>query len=168
MATIFQLPEGYTVRKVGNSLKVVPMRKKKVAIVQEKAMTRLINADGTPFEGEQESMEEKAARMAAVKKGNEAFAKQYFSKQAAEEAEKAHKAAAIFTNPPALSGSAKQIEWASRIRAAYIEFYKDRRREWAVEEVEAHTDAHHWIDNRYGMGVTNSDQRAIQSLIYAK
>lgn len=31
-----QLPEGYTVRKVGNSLKVVPMRSKKVAIVERK------------------------------------------------------------------------------------------------------------------------------------
>ena len=32
---ILQLPEGYTVRKVGNSLKVVPMRRKKVVIVKK-------------------------------------------------------------------------------------------------------------------------------------
>lgn len=32
-----QLPEGYTVRKVGNTLKVVP-RRKRVAIAKEKAM----------------------------------------------------------------------------------------------------------------------------------
>lgn len=35
-----QLPEGYTVRKVGNSLKVVPMRKRRAAIAKEKAMLR--------------------------------------------------------------------------------------------------------------------------------
>jgi hypothetical protein len=29
------LPEGYTIRKFGNTLKVVPMRRKKVAIVKE-------------------------------------------------------------------------------------------------------------------------------------
>jgi len=39
--TTFQLPEGYTVRKVGNSLKVVPMRKK-VAIVEQKAMLKAV------------------------------------------------------------------------------------------------------------------------------
>jgi hypothetical protein len=38
--TTLQLPEGYTVRKVGNSLKVVPMRKRKVAIVKEKTMLK--------------------------------------------------------------------------------------------------------------------------------
>lgn len=32
-----QLPEGYTVRKVGNTLKVVPMRKR-VVVAKEKAM----------------------------------------------------------------------------------------------------------------------------------
>lgn len=37
MATL-QLPEGYTVRKVGNSLKVVPMRRKKVAVAKERKM----------------------------------------------------------------------------------------------------------------------------------
>lgn len=37
MATL-QIPEGYTVRKVGNSLKVVPIRRKKVAIVEEEKM----------------------------------------------------------------------------------------------------------------------------------
>lgn len=39
MATL-QLPEGYTVRKVGNSLKVVPQRRRKVAMVkkEEKGM----------------------------------------------------------------------------------------------------------------------------------
>lgn len=37
--TTLQLPEGYTVRKIGNQLKVVPMRKRKVAIVKKgKAM----------------------------------------------------------------------------------------------------------------------------------
>lgn len=42
MATL-QLPEGYTVRKVGNSLKVVPMRRKKVAIVkEEKGMLKAV------------------------------------------------------------------------------------------------------------------------------
>jgi hypothetical protein len=41
MATI-QLPEGYTVRKVGNSLKVVPMRRKKVVIAKEKAMLKAV------------------------------------------------------------------------------------------------------------------------------
>lgn len=39
-----QLPEGYTVRKVGNSLKVVPMRKRRVAIVEEKAMLKGVRA----------------------------------------------------------------------------------------------------------------------------
>lgn len=33
-----QLPEGYTVRKVGNSLKVVKARQRKVAIVERKDM----------------------------------------------------------------------------------------------------------------------------------
>ena len=33
--TTLQLPEGYTVRKVGNSLKVVPMRRKVVIVKQE-------------------------------------------------------------------------------------------------------------------------------------
>ena len=41
MATL-QLPEGYTVRKVGKFLKVVPMRRKKVAIVKEKAMLKAV------------------------------------------------------------------------------------------------------------------------------
>ena|SRR5947209_7024655 len=44
MATL-QLPEGMTVRKVGNSLKVVPMRKRKVAIVQEKVMLKGIRQE---------------------------------------------------------------------------------------------------------------------------
>lgn len=43
MATL-QLPEGYTVRKVGNGLKVVPMRKRKVAIVEEKAMLKAVRS----------------------------------------------------------------------------------------------------------------------------
>lgn len=42
--TTLQLPEGYTVRKVGKSLKVVPMRRKKVAIVKEKAMLKAVRA----------------------------------------------------------------------------------------------------------------------------
>jgi hypothetical protein len=40
-----QLPEGYTVRKVGNSLKVVPMKKKAVVVKQEKAMLRGVRVD---------------------------------------------------------------------------------------------------------------------------
>lgn len=49
MATL-QLPEGYTVRKVGNSLKVVPMRRKKVvAAVKEKAMPKQIEVSIHPF-----------------------------------------------------------------------------------------------------------------------
>jgi hypothetical protein len=35
-----------------------------------------------------------------------------------------------------------------------------------AEEVIEHTDAHYWIENRYGMGVTNADQRAITNLAY--
>jgi len=38
------LPEGYTVRKVGNTLKVVPMRKRRVAIVEEKEMLKAVRA----------------------------------------------------------------------------------------------------------------------------
>lgn len=159
--TTLQLPEGYTVRKVGNSLKVVPMRKRRVvATVKEKEM------DLTSVS--METKAQKATRMAAVEKENEALRKEYFAKKAAEEAEKAQKAAEIFANPPSLRGSVKQIEWASKIRGAYIEFYQVRRREWCAQEVIEHTDAKYWIDNRYGMGVTNSDQRAIQSLMYSK
>ncbi len=44
MATLPQLPEGYTVRKIGNSLKVVPMRKRKVAVVKEKEMLKAVRA----------------------------------------------------------------------------------------------------------------------------
>ena len=41
-----QLREGYTVRKVGNTLKVVPQRKRKVAIVvEEKAMLKGIRVN---------------------------------------------------------------------------------------------------------------------------
>jgi len=47
MATNLQLPEGYTVRKVGNVLKVVPMRK--VAIVKKKAMPKKIEVSIHPF-----------------------------------------------------------------------------------------------------------------------
>jgi len=43
--TTLQLPEGMTVRKVGNSLKVVPMRKRRVAIVKEKAMLQGIRRE---------------------------------------------------------------------------------------------------------------------------
>jgi hypothetical protein len=43
--TALQLPEGFTVRKVGNSLKVVPMRKRKVAIVEEKAMLKAVRSE---------------------------------------------------------------------------------------------------------------------------
>lgn len=71
-------------------------------------------------------------------------------------------------NPPVLSGSEKQVAWAFKLRRAYIEFYSDRRRTWCAQQVIEHTDAKHWIDNRYGLGVTNSDQRAIQSMAYAK
>jgi hypothetical protein len=145
--TMATLPEGYTVRKVGNSLKVVPMRKRRVAIVEERAMD-------DSFEAQVRRHEE---IMAAV-----------YAKRAAEKAEKERQYAEAFANPPALRGSEKQIAWGSKIRAAFIEFYQVRRREYCGDEVLAHTDAKYWIDNRYGMGVTNSDQRAIQALVYAK
>jgi hypothetical protein len=137
MATL-QLAEGYTVRKVGKSLKVVIAKKKTM-----------------------DSMEE------LNRKHEETMAKVY-AQRAAEKAEKERRYTEAFQNPPALSGSVKQVEWASKIRAAFIEFYQVRRREYCGDEVIAHTDASHWIENRYGMGVTNSDQRAIQALIYAK
>jgi len=146
MATL-QLPEGYTVRKIGNSLKVVPMRKRRVAIVKGEAMD--------------DNIEELNRRHLELQEAARA-------KRAAEAAEKERQYAEAFANPPALSGSAKQAEWASKIRAAFIEFYQVRRRAYCGDEVLAHTDAKYWIDNRYGMGVTNSDQRAIQALIYAK
>src|SRR5437588_5524824 len=43
MTALPQLPEGFTVRKIGNSLKVVPMRKRKVAIVK-KAMLNAVRS----------------------------------------------------------------------------------------------------------------------------
>lgn len=52
-----QLPEGFTVRKVGNSLKVVPMRKRKVAIVKK----QMLNAVRSEYYGEfdwQESLKD--------------------------------------------------------------------------------------------------------------
>lgn len=162
MATL-QLPEGMTVRKVGNTLKVVPMRRKKVVVVKETKMNnRLINADGAPYEGRQEeSMEE-------INRKHEALMEKVYAQRAAEKAAKEAAYVEAFANPPALKGSEKQVAWASKIRGAFIEFYQVRRREYCGDEVLAHTDAAHWIDNRYGMGVTNSDQRAIQSLIYSK
>jgi hypothetical protein len=146
MATLPQLPEGYTVRKVGNSLKVVPMRKSRVAIV-EKAMDDSFEAQ--------------------VRRHDEIMAEVY-AKRAAEKVEKERQYAEAFANPPALRGSEKQIAWASKIRSAFIEFYQVRRREYCGDEVLTHTDASYWIENRYGMGVTNSDQHAIQALVYAK
>lgn len=44
MATL-QLPEGYTVRKVGSSLKVVPMRRKVAIAKQEKVMLKAIRSE---------------------------------------------------------------------------------------------------------------------------
>ena len=145
MATL-QLAEGYTVRKVGNSLKVVPMRKRKVAIVEEKVM-------------QQESMEDRCHEeiMAAV-----------YAKRDAEKVALEAKYTAAIENPPVLKGSEKQVAWANSIRAAYIQFYQKSRREMVGQEVLSHADASYWIENRYGMGVTNSDQCAIQALIYAK
>lgn len=143
MATTLQLPEGFTVRKVGNSLEVVPMRRR-VVIVKEKAMEDIQELNRRHLE----SLEVAKA------------------KRASETTEKERQYTEAFANPPALRGSVKQIEWASKIRAAFIEFYQVRRREYCGGEVLAHTDAKHWIDNRYGMGVTNSDQRAIQALMY--
>lgn len=142
-----QLPEGYTVRKVKGSLKVVPM-KKRVAIVEEQAM-------------QEESMEEQNRR-------HDEIMTEVYAKRAAEAAEKEGQYAEAFVNPPALKGSEKQVAWASKIRGAFIEFYQVRRRQYCGDEVLSHTDASHWIENRYGMGVTNSDQRAIQALIYSK
>lgn len=147
MATALQLPEGYTVRKVGNSLKVVPMRKRNVAIAKEKEMD--------------DSFEEQVRR-------HDERMKEVYAQRAAEKAALEAKYTAAIENPPTLKGSEKQVSWASKIRGAYIEFYQDRRREWCAQEVIEHTDAKYWIDNRYGMGVTNSDQRAIQALIYSK
>jgi hypothetical protein len=121
--------------------------RRKVAIVKEKAVE-------DSYEDQVRRHEE---RMAAV-----------YAQRAAEKAEKEARYAEAFVNPPALKGSEKQVEWASKIRAAFIEFYQVRRREYCGDEVLSHTDAKHWIDNRYGMGVTNSDQRAIQALMYAK
>lgn len=164
MATTIQLPEGYTVRKVGNSLKVVPMRKRRVVIVKEEKMSRLINEDGSPYEI---SAEERKDMEEQVRRHDERMAEVY-AQRAAEKAEKERQYAEAFANPPTLSGSEKQVAWASKIRNAFIEFYQVRRREYCGDEVLSHTDAKHWIDNRYGMGVTNSDQRAIQALVYAK
>lgn len=42
--TALQLPEGYTVRKVGKILKVVPMRRKSV-IVKEKSMLNAVRSE---------------------------------------------------------------------------------------------------------------------------
>src|SRR5271157_4018836 len=55
MATL-QLPEGYTVRKVGNSLKVVPMRRKKVAVAKQKAMPKKIEVSIHPFGSSREQL----------------------------------------------------------------------------------------------------------------
>ncbi|OLD63785.1 MAG: hypothetical protein AUF65_01370 [Chloroflexi bacterium 13_1_20CM_50_12] len=37
--TALQLPEGFTVRKIGNSLKIVPMRRRKAVIVKKQMLT---------------------------------------------------------------------------------------------------------------------------------
>ena len=42
--TALQLPEGYTVRKVGNSLKIVPMRRRKV-VIAKKAMLNAVRSE---------------------------------------------------------------------------------------------------------------------------
>jgi len=141
-----QLPEGYTVRKVRGILKVVAA-KRKAAVVQEKEMD--------------DSIEEQNRR-------HEERMKEHYAKRAAEKAALEAKYTATIENPPALKGSEKQVAWASKIRGAFIEFYQVRRREYCGDEVLAHLDAKYWIDNRYGMGVTNSDQRAIQELMYRK
>lgn len=52
-----QLPEGYTVRKCGNTLKVVPMRRKKVAIVKkEEKMPKQIKISIHPFGSAREQL----------------------------------------------------------------------------------------------------------------
>lgn len=94
--------------------------------------------------------------------------KEVYAQRAADVAAKEARYAEAFANPPTLSGSEKQIAWASKIRGAFIEFYQVRRREYCGDEVLSHTDAKYWIENRYGMGVTNADQRAIQDLMYRK
>src|ERR1700726_2450516 len=111
MATL-QLPEGYTVRKVKGSLKVVPMRKR-VVIAKEKKMD--------------DSYEEQ------VRRHDERMAEVY-AQRAAEKAAKERQYAEAFVNPPALKGSEKQVEWASKIRGAFIEFYQVRRREYCGNE----------------------------------
>lgn len=67
-------------------------------------------------------------------------------------------------NIPELTGSPKQVEWAKKIRQSYITFYEKSRPAYVKKDVEAHPQAKYWIDNRYGLGVTNADQRAIQHL----
>lgn len=65
---------------------------------------------------------------------------------------------------PALAGTEKQIAWADTIRKSYVTFYQKTRPSSVVRDVTTHTDAKWWIENRYGMGVTNADQREIQKL----
>ena len=65
---------------------------------------------------------------------------------------------------PQLTGSEKQIAWAEKIRASYITVVGKTHSQSVKRDVAAHTDAKYWIDHRYGMGVTNAQQREIERL----
>ncbi len=65
---------------------------------------------------------------------------------------------------PQLIGSEKQVAWAEKLRASYIAVVGKTHRTSVERDVAAHTDAKYWIDNRYGLGVTNAQQREIQRL----
>ena len=64
---------------------------------------------------------------------------------------------------PALRGSEKQVAWAKTLRASYVKVHGKTHPESTAKTVQQHPEASYWINNRYGLGTTNKEQREIQS-----
>jgi hypothetical protein len=155
-----QLPEGYTVRKVGNTLKVIPQRKRKVAIVKKEDCKMPVTIThkcghtqqfGGPATQDQAYMDAKRERYCI---NCEMFFK---------------KVGLLPIDVDALvelQGSEKQVNWAVKIRKDFIEIQNNnlqnyKHRGTSADDLEKFKrimtklinekdQAKWWIDNRLG------------------